>query len=179
MKNMKKWMLVSCLGVLTSALSSCTMKDLDVKHDAGASYSGIVEQVKVSDKIRLEEATVKDGSYYSYRITPTGFDYDELNRRNFRYMMITVHYYVSYKRTFTGWDIFYKGAPKYDISIKNDDDTGNIMTGLEIKNDSEKTISYQGNLSEIRTEKIKFTIGSINIQNEIYFTNMTVEYSVN
>lgn len=175
---MKKWMLVSCLGVLTSALSSCTIKDLDVKHDADASYSGIVEQVKVSDKHKLVDATVTGGDYYSYSITPTGFDYDELNRRNFRYMMITVRYYVSYKRTFTGWDIFYKGAPKYDISIKNDDEIGNIMTGLEIKNNNEKTISYQGNLSEIRTEKIKFTIGSINIQNEIYFTNMTVEYLV-
>ena len=52
------------------------------------------------------------------------------------------------------------------------------MTGLEIKNYNEKTISYQGNLAELRTEKIKFTVGSTNIQNEIYFTNMTVEYLV-
>lgn len=171
---MKKLVLMCCVGAL-GMVSSCS---IDRQYNENANYEGVFTQLKVSDSIRLEAATVSEGSYYSYSITPSGFDYDALNKKNYTRMRITVNYHVSYKRTYEGWDIFYKGAPKFDVYILNQDGYGQFETGLEIDVNKEYSLVYSSPLMDLRNEKIKFKIGSINIQNEIYFTNMTVDYLV-
>ncbi len=171
---MKKIILMCCIGTL-GLISSCS---IDRQNNGNENYEGVFTQLKVSDSIRLVNATVTEGAYYSYSITPSGFDYEALNKKNYTRMRITVNYHVSYKRTYQGWDLFYKGAPKFDVYIINQDGYGQIETGLEINSNRQYSLIYSAPLMDLRNDKIKFKLGSTNIQNEIYFTDMTVDYSV-
>ncbi len=145
---------------------------------SGCSSSKIANIIlKTEDTKTLPNITI-DANYISYYITPSGFEYEKLEKL-YSYMTITVEYTVSYKRTFSGWDIFYAGKPKYDICIKNIDDYGIFEDGLETKSEpAQRTISYTSSLADMKNNRIIFEVGSINIQNNVIFSDIEITYKV-
>lgn len=135
-----------------------------------------VNNLKTTDTVNLQSVTI-DANYVSYYITPEKFEYDELLKK-YDTMTITVSYSVSYSKTWTGPDMFYKGAPKYDIEIKNEDDLGTFNTGVDIPSNQRGSITFSSRLVDIKDNRIILSIGSTNIQNKIHFKNIVADYRV-
>lgn len=176
------------LILLTSfCLSSCGLDDTTSGNNNSNSTVGgvsnvidtvteIVKQVKTTDKKRIADCSV-DCNYVSAYITPSGFDYDELEDVGYSYMKITVSYQVSYTRTLNGWDFLYAGSPKYDVIIYNEDYLGVQNIGLTTGAQTiSRSISYTSELVNLRNNRIKLVMGSTNIQNRVIFTDIVVTY---
>lgn len=134
------------------------------------------DNLKTTDVKRIADVTIEANSVTCY-VTPSGFDFDKLMNKGYTYMKITLSYSISYKRTFNGWDILYAGKPKYDITIEDESNMGLHLNGLETSTSkTNKSHSYNIELVDIKDNRIRLEIGSINIQNAIYFTNIKVDY---
>lgn len=132
--------------------------------------------LKTSDEIKIKDVKI-EANYVSCYITPNGFEYDELANEGYSGMSIKVSYSVKFEKTYTGWDMFYAGKPKYDVTIEDESEMGLHLTGLETKSSkTSKTHTYSADLVDIKDNRITLTLGSINIQNAIYFTDIVVEY---
>ena len=127
-----------------------------------------ITSLKLNDEKRCVDTTIK-ASISSYLITPAGFDFEELNKKDYK-MSITVTYDVYYKKDWNILgDIGYLGAPKFEVSILNDDaivEMGqNITATLKSKT---KSITYTKNVVNLIGSKISWNFSSDNIQNKIY-----------
>ncbi len=117
-------------------------------------------------------------SINTYVITPAGFDYEELNKNNYK-MSITVTYDVYYEKDWNApWDLGYLGAPKYEVCILDDDLVGNMDENITAPSTStKKTINYNTNVVNLVGSKVYLTFSSDNIQNIIYFKNISIKYN--
>ena len=137
--------------------------------------------LKISDKSRCKDVSIKwdkdhDSSVLWY-ITPSGFDLDELSKREYN-LEITVTYNVYYKKDYNVlWDVGYAGSPKYEAFILNSDNVGvikeNLTTNLEA--DTRK-MTYKIQTSDLKHSSIKLKFSTDNIQNIIYFEDIVVTY---
>ena len=135
--------------------------------------------LKLKDQSKCKNTCIKFDRNIYY-ITPNGFDIDRLAELGYM-CTITVTYEVYYKKDYDVlWDIGYLGSPKYEISITNSEDIGqfknNVSTSKSVK---EKTITYTCSAAQLKNDKIKLQISTDNIQNKIYFENITVTYEFN
>lgn len=123
--------------------------------------------------------SLKDWTGYdstaSFGITPTGYDFDLLESKNY-YMQITVTYEVYYKRdyNFIG---YVDSAPKYSVSLVNSKNIGTIKKDLSApKNATENSIVYTSSMADLKNEKLTLKFSTENIQNIVYFKNIKVTY---
>ncbi|MBQ8290683.1 MAG: InlB B-repeat-containing protein [Clostridia bacterium] len=139
--------------------------------------------LKLEDERSLSNTSIKFmADNYSpsatYYITPTGFDFDRMNELNLG-MKIIVTYEVYYRKDYEAlWDIGYMGAPKYEVSLVKSDGLGQFKSDLTTTTSSVKrTISAVISAADLKDQRITLTFSTDNIQNVIYFKNITVEYS--
>ncbi len=138
--------------------------------------------LKISDYSLYEESHIKDWSGFSpsakYYITPDGFDLDRLSELNYR-MNITVNYEVYYRKDYDAlFDIGYAGAPKYEVYVYNSQNLGVAKENLSTTTStSKRSITYTANMADLKNEHITLKFSTDNIQNIIYFKNISVSYS--
>ncbi len=169
--------------ILTLLFSLCFVSSCKINTGSNNSNSGIIEnKLKLEDTKLLSNASIKfmDDDYNSevfWYITPSGFDYEELNSKGYK-MEITVSYEVYYVKD-TGFfgDIGYLGSPRYEAYILNDENVGTIKEDLDtLKESIRRTITYRTDIINLINEKIRFVLSTDNIQNIIYFKNIVVSY---
>ena len=141
-----------------------------------------IENLKLEDTARCEDFTLKHkddnhNSVVNFYITPNGFDMDKLEKRGY-YMEIKVTYYVYYKKDYDVlWDIGYKGAPKYDVVIKNTDNYGNQESNLSTTTSStSRSISIIASIADIKNQRWILSFSTNNTQNIMYFSNIRISY---
>lgn len=118
-------------------------------------------------------------STLSFNVTPN-FDYERLIEIGYRGVKISITYDVRYEKDFNiPFDIGYAGSPKYEVYIMNSDLLGYGEEDLETFI-NKKTISHQYNISfnNLKDEKYHLTFSTDNVQNVIYFSNITVSFTV-
>lgn len=150
---------VSCSAAGIDPLSEITLKLKDTQKLQGCS-------------IKFSTSTDMSASYY---ITPSGFDMDELDKKGYN-MRITVTYDVYYKKD---WNLGlgYLGSPKYEISVVNSDGMGKINENLTTSTSSmTRTFSVSASIADLKNTRLILTFSTDNIQNIIYFKNITVDY---
>lgn len=137
--------------------------------------------LKISDKSRCKDVSIKwdkdhDSSVLWY-ITPSGFDLDELSKREYN-LEITVTYKVYYEKDYDVlWDVGYVGSPKYEAFILNSDNVGvikeNLTTNLEADS---RSMTYKIKTADLKHNSITLRFSTDNIQNIIYFEDIVVTY---
>ncbi len=133
------------------------------------------------ETISFDDIKIKDASGYSnskkINITPKNLDLEELAAQGY-YMTITVSYDVKYNKDYDVLlDIGYMGAPKHEIYLYRNN--GIVVEEEDIKtpaSDTHKTITYTEKISNMKDAKFYFKVSTNNIQNIIYFDNITVTY---
>ena len=155
--------------------NSC--KDIENKMQ----YLGDSITLKLDDSATCQPCSLKcwvnDNSATIYTITPSGFDLDALETRNYK-MNITVKYDVYYVKDYNvPFDIGYAGAPKYEVFITNSNGLreSNINMSTSTKSVS-RSITYTSSITDIKNNTIKLTFSTDNIQNIIYFKNIKISY---
>lgn len=135
--------------------------------------------IKLTDTSYIENASIKlwDNSPSAVEgyITPSGFELDKLNSLGY-YMTVTVTYNVRYTKDYNG--IGYMGAPKYEAYIKNADTR--VVAEEDIKpgkTATTKTLEYTTSISNLINNRLKLMFSTDNIQNTIYFENITITYN--
>ena len=136
----------------------------------------VTTPLKLEDSKYCDNTTIKTSSS-TYLITPSGFDLEELNNREYK-MKITVTYDVYYTKDWDVlWDIGYLGAPKFEVCILDDDLIGKMDKNITApSNLKTKTITYTTDIVNLIGSKVFLTFSSDNIQNKIHFKNITVKY---
>lgn len=160
---------------VTMILGGCMPNDNDYNDN---NYNGgiVQEKIKTTDTKRFQDVVISANYVTSY-ITPNGFDYDKLEDRGYSYMDFILEYYVSYIKTWDSLDFLYNGAPKYDVTIYDDNDMGIEKSGLKTtKYETKQSISIRYSFVDLKNNKIRLEIGSSNIQNNIIFTDIIVYY---
>ena len=153
--------------------------------DVGPGNEGnpIIQTLKTEGSVRCVDGAIKFlddklSPAITYNITPVGFELDRLEEKGY-YLHLSVEYDVYYKKDYDVlWDIGYAGAPKYEVTIANSDLKGQMEKDLSTSKSS-KTRSMYLNLriSDIRYTKWTLTFSTDNVQNIIYFKNITVYYN--
>ena len=132
-------------------------------------------QIKTSDVSYCQDCKVY-ASASTYYITPSGFDWDALEKKGYDTISITVSYSVSYQKN---WKIGlgYLGAPKYEVTLANSDWLGNTISDQVAPSTATKR-SHSFTLRIVNVKNIRLTLSfsSDNIQNNIYFKNITINY---
>lgn len=153
-----------------------------VENDNGSSNNyEQLQPLKLEDKIYCKGTSIKfwtnTNNHAIYYITPSGFDFDRLNRENYK-MTITVTYDVYFvKDYFILWDIGYAGPPKYELFILNSDGIGTIKENLTTTTTSQRrSATYTKSAIDLKNTKITLTFSTDNIQNIIHFDNIVVTY---
>lgn len=137
--------------------------------------------LKIKDTQKINNCSIKmwngNSSSLSAYVTPTGFDFDVLNAKNYK-IKITISYDVYYQKDYDApLDIGYAGSPKYEISITNSEGTGKFQNDLSTsKSGQTRTITYETNAINYKNDKIKLNLSTDNIQNTIFFENIVVTY---
>ena len=138
--------------------------------------------LKETYTITCENTSIKmwsDGrnSSASWVVTPLGFQYDRLAELGYA-IKATVTYDVFYKKDYDVlWDIGYMGAPKYEaffVGTKLDGDF--VMDQSTPKSSTTRTLSFTVPAERMKDEAITLTFSTDNIQNIIYFKNISVTY---
>ena len=152
---------------------------LDVNND----ITLYAKWLRVSDAMNCSDCSIKfmDNDFsnsYAYTITPPRFDLDTLATEGY-IMEIIVEYNVHYAKDYDVlWDIGYMGAPKYEVYMYNNStcyvSDKNLTTS---KSPTTRTITYKTYATNIKNSKITLVISTDNVQNIIYFDNMTVTYN--
>ena len=145
----------------------------------GASFIDALT-MKLEDTERYEDCSIKfsmnaDMAVSAY-ITPTGFDWEQLEKRGYEEMKITVTYDVYYEKE---WEIGlgYAGSPKYEVSIFNSDGLGKMDENLSTTTSPQtRTFSIKANISDLKDTRLVLSFSTDNIQNMIYFENIKVDY---
>ena len=135
--------------------------------------------LKLEDTTKCKDCSIKfstsENMMASYYITPQGFEWDKLEEKGYN-MKITIKYDVFYKKD---WDLGfgYAGSPKYEVTILNSDGMGtgdeNLTTSTTVQT---RTISFSSKIVDLKDTKLVLTFSTDNIQNIIYFENITVSY---
>lgn len=137
--------------------------------------------LRVEEVGRCEDATIKfwTNSNYSanYSLTPTGFDYDKLNKAGYS-LKIKVTYDVYYEKDYDVWqDIGYLGAPKYEAYILNAKSNGYGKSDLTTTQEKQtRTLECTLKMGDIQNGTWSLCFSTNNIQNLIHFENIVVEY---
>lgn len=138
--------------------------------------------LKLTDEGKCRDASIKlwadnDPAVY-WDITPTGFDLQKLGAEGYN-MTITVTYTVSYQKDYDAWlDIGYAGAPKYQASIYDEDGLGKHLSDLSTtKGGTTRTITFSRTAASLIGEDITLSFTTNNIQNTIFFEDITVTYN--
>lgn len=141
-----------------------------------------VPALKLSDTKNCTNCSIKWGTGHdasaSYYITPENFDYDKLEEKNYK-MKIVVSFSVNYKKDYdVPFDIGYAGSPKYEVSIMNNDLVGVMDRDQTTKTVAQsRSITYVVSIANLRNTRILLIFSTNNIQNVIYFKNITVRYT--
>lgn len=135
--------------------------------------------LKLEDTLHCADCSIKFSSDKnagaSYYITPEGFEWDKLEENGYK-MRVTVSYKVYYEKD---WSLGfgYAGSPKYEISVVNADGMGKLEKDLSTTTSSQiRTLSFTSRIVDIKDTKLILTFSTDNIQNIIYFKNITVDY---
>lgn len=138
--------------------------------------------LKIKDYGRFTDCSIKWGSGHSsalyYSITPNGFDLEELAKQGY-YMKISVSYSVYYRKDYDVlWDIGYAGSPKYEVYLSNARGYGVSRENMSTTTSSvNRSIEMTVKVADMVNEKYKLTFSTDNIQNIIYFKNISVTYT--
>ena len=169
---MKKFGICCLTIILIFATASCG-------GSTGIGDAFVEPFLKLKDSVQLAGCSIKlskdMGPAAVYSITPTGFDFDELNKHEY-YMTITVTYDVHYKKD---WNLGfgYLGSPKYEVSLVNSEGIGQLEYDLKTETTPKtRTISITKSAIDLKDTKITLTFSTDNIQNIIYFSDISVEY---
>ena len=116
-------------------------------------------------------------SEYKYSIEPKDFNIDELREEGYKNIIINIRYDVYYKKDYNvPLDIGYLGAPKYEVDLFDASYNGASNEDQKATQSSQtKTISCKFPLNSIN--KIYFIMSTKNIQNIVYFENISVTYT--
>ena len=125
-------------------------------------------------KIKLD---LDEDSSESFNITPYEFDEEYLKKNGYG-IKITVKYTYYYVKDYNvPFDIGYAGSPKYELSIYNTDDVGYFEENLPTKKERQtKTYSVVSDIGFITNKDIFLTFSTDNVQNLIYFKDITVSF---
>lgn len=111
----------------------------------------------------------------TFDITPNSFDFDEIEERGY-YIKVTVTYDVYYKKDYT-LPFGYAGSPKYEVTLLDESLVGfqekDLTTSTSTKT---KTHSWVQTPGYFENEDFTLTFSTDNIQNTIYFKNITIKY---
>lgn len=169
---------VKILSFLICFVCVCfTLTGCKVESDNNSAFT-----LKTYDTTYLADSSIKamsqsKSSHASYLITPTGFDFDELNIKGY-YMNITVSYSVNYKKDTLLPDFMYAGAPKYELTILTSDLVGLQKRDLPTSKTSKyKSYSFNVAIVNIMNSKMTLTFSTDNVQNVIYFKDIKVTYN--
>ena len=138
--------------------------------------------LRVHNKIGCADTSIKfldDRGYHKIcTITPSGFDLETLAKEGY-WIEICVKYEVYYKKDYDApWDIGYAGSPKFEVSITNSDGVGQYSEDNPTSTSPKtKTMYYRTKAIDCINDKIYLSFSTDNIQNIIYFQNITVEYT--
>ena len=133
------------------------------------------------------EATCKDTSiklgdnraYGSvYAISPSYLDLNALASEGY-IIETTVTYDVYYRKDYDVlWDIGYAGSPKYEVYIRNSDKLGVANEDMPTSTAARtRTITYKNYAANYLNTQIYLEFSTNNIQNIIYFKNISVTYT--
>ena len=165
--------------ILCFTLAGCESIDIGPNNNG----STIIPTLKTEDRVRCENGAIKfmDNNLnpaIMYNITPSGFELDKLDERGY-ILKLTITYDVYYEKDYDVlWDIGYAGSPKYEVTIANSDNMGKMEKDLSTSKSSKtKTMSLNLAISDIRNTKWTLTFSTDNVQNIIYFKNITIDYN--
>jgi len=118
-------------------------------------------------------------------VTPRGLDLELLQSKGYDTVVVEVKYTVEYEKDYK-LPFGYLGAPKYgeflicsDFDAEFDKDFG-LESDMSIDattTPSVRTLSCKIKISEIGVKKIMFAVSTLNIQNIIHLTNISVTYT--
>ena len=137
--------------------------------------------IKLVDAKRCVDCELKMWTGYNpaatYSITPTGFDYEELDKRGYR-MRIKVSYDVYYKKDYNvPYDIGYAGSPKYEVTLLTASGLGTGEQNLTTTTDSKsRSHSFAIQINDIKNTTLTLTFSTDNIQNIVYVKNIKIDY---
>lgn len=141
--------------------------------------------LKIKNQSKCKNATIKNldnnlNSTAIYMISPNSFDMEELAKQGYN-MTITITYSVYYKKDYDApFDIGYFGGPKYDVYIYNSQKQG--VSDEDIKPSTtprERTIEITSTISDFKNNSWTLEFTTENLQNKIYFEDITVTYECN
>lgn len=132
--------------------------------------------IKIRDYIKCKNTKIKNESK-TWDLDPNGFDLEELQKNGYN-LQIELTYDVYYKQTYDAiLDIGYMGAPEYEIYMKKDNTTyASEEEVTATKSVSSKSLTLTTNAAVAIKSNYKLTISTNNIQNEIYFENIIINY---
>lgn len=126
------------------------------------------------DNAKLKNWGKNDDSV-SYNISFDELDLDALAEKGFK-IKIKVTYDVYYEKDYdVPFDIGYAGAPKYDVRIQNSEGNG-YSDEDKTTTTSAKTRTFEATfkIATLKNDKISLVFETANIQNLIYFKNISV-----
>lgn len=111
-----------------------------------------------------------------YDATADELDFEKLADMGY-YVKVEIKYDVYYERDYN-LDLGYAGAPKYELMFLDDDLKGLIEKDLTTtKSSKTKTFTFTQPASFFEDTNMKITFSTDNIQNTIYFKNISVTYT--
>lgn len=138
--------------------------------------------LRVSDMISCKNVHLKCWNGYddtaTYYVTPAGFDLDRLNELGYT-MKIIVTYQVYYEKDYdVPLGIGYAGAPEYNASLINSKNYGDVDEDMPTSTSaSYRSLEWILNISDLKNEQLRLIFNTDNIQNIVYFKNITVSYT--
>ena len=137
--------------------------------------------LKIYDTATAENCSISGKSGYdssrSFNVSPPNFDFTALAERGLK-LKITVSYDVHYQKKYDGlWDIGYAGAPHYEVYLLDEDLKGNWEEDVQAPKSSQtRDIVIATKADYYHNNIIKLKFSTNNIQNIIYFSNITITY---
>lgn len=137
--------------------------------------------LKIYDTASKEDCSISAKSGYdsacTLNVSPPNFDLKALAERGLK-LKITVSYDVHYRKKYDVlWDIGYAGAPHYEVYLLGEDSKGNWEEDVQApKSSRTRNIVMTTNADYYHNNIIKLKFSTNNIQNIIYFSNITITY---
>ncbi len=94
-------------------------------------------------------------------------------------MKIIVTYQVYYEKDYdVPLGIGYAGAPEYNASLINSKNYGDVDEDMPTSTSaSYRSLEWILNISDLKNEQLRLIFNTDNIQNIVYFKNITVSYT--
>ncbi len=163
---------------IDESLNTAVQFPLDVEKDMTLYAKWLrISQTSTCKNTSLKFLDDRTGSA-TYDISPSDFDLDALDKNGY-FLRIEVTYDVYYKKDYdVPFDIGYAGSPKYEVSIYNSDLIGVLDEDMSTsKTTKTRTIKIEDYTTNLKNTKLRLTFSTDNIQNIIYFKNITVQYT--